>query len=76
MHWLRLVQKAYALKVTSLWGYQIRSKKSRSNLTIVFCEVSLYVFLFPTSSMQSYQVIQHKKIGTFTDSEKRDKFLN
>jgi hypothetical protein len=35
-----------------------------------------YVCLSQTSSMLSYQAIQPKRIGTSTDSEKKDKFLN
>ena len=58
----------------SIRGSQIRSGFFRSNLTIVFCEVSPYVFLTPISSMLFYQSIQPKKIDTSADSEKKASF--
>ena len=43
---------------------------------LFFVKYLPYVCLSQTSSMLSYQAIQPKRIGTSTDSEKKDKFLN
>ena len=69
-------EKENTIHKGDIWVNKLDPKNPDLIWQLFFLKYLPYVHLSQTSSMLSYQAIQPKKIGTSTDSEKKDKLLN